>query len=384
MFEIPLLLILIVLVALVFDFTNGAHDCANAIATVVSTKVVTPRFAVGMAAALNLAGALLGTEVAKTLGAGLVLPEVVQGSHILVLAALLGAIFWNCLTWYFGIPSSSSHALIGGLVGAALAHAGPDAPNFSGIVNKVLLPLVLSPLAGFGVGFLIMWLIYWIFARVMRSKVNRIFRKMQLVSAAFMATSHGLNDAQKTMGIITLTLIAVGLQPSGSGPQLWVIAVCGLAIALGTYMGGWRVIRTLGKGLTEIATPQGFAAEASSATTILVSSHLGFALSTTQVCSGSIIGSGLGKKGGAIDWKVAARMLIAWLVTFPAAGVIGAAACAVAKINVWGTLAVAAIAVVAALIIFRLSRRNPINAMNVNEGSEVKVNAKVATAAAAA
>ena len=206
MFEIPLLLILIVLVALVFDFTNGAHDCANAIATVVSTKVVTPRFAVGMAAALNLAGALLGTEVAKTLGAGLVLPEVVQGSHILVLAALLGAIFWNCLTWYFGIPSSSSHALIGGLVGAALAHAGPDALNFAGIVNKVLLPLVLSPLAGFGVGFLIMWLIYWIFARVMRSKVNRIFRKMQLVSAAFMATSHGLNDAQKTMGIITLAL----------------------------------------------------------------------------------------------------------------------------------------------------------------------------------
>ena len=210
MFEIPLLLILIVLVALVFDFTNGAHDCANAIATVVSPKVVTPRFAVGMAAALNLAGALLGTEVAKTLGAGLVLPEVVQGSHILVLAALLGAIFWNCLTWYFGIPSSSSHALIGGLVGAALAHAGPDALNFAGIVNKVLLPLVLSPLAGFGVGFLIMWLIYWIFARVMRSKVNRIFRKMQLVSAAFMATSHGLNDAQKTMGIITLALFIFG------------------------------------------------------------------------------------------------------------------------------------------------------------------------------
>ena len=175
MFEIPFLLILIVLVALVFDFTNGAHDCANAIATVVSTKVVTPRFAVGMAAALNLAGALLGTEVAKTLGAGLVLPEVVQGSHILVLAALLGAIFWNCLTWYFGIPSSSSHALIGGLVGAALAHAGPEALNFSGIVNKVLLPLVLSPLAGFGMGFLIMWLIYWLFARVMRSKVCLLY-----------------------------------------------------------------------------------------------------------------------------------------------------------------------------------------------------------------
>ena len=227
MFEIPLLLILIVLVALVFDFTNGAHDCANAIATVVSTKVVTPRFAVGMAAALNLAGALLGTEVAKTLGAGLVLPEVVQGSHILVLAALLGAIFWNCLTWYFGIPSSSSHALIGGLVGAALAHAGPDALNFAGIVNKVLLPLVLSPLAGFGVGFLIMWLIYWIFARVMRSKVNRIFRKMQLVSAAFMATSHGLNDAQKTMGIITLALFIFGEIDEVAVP-LWVKLACAM------------------------------------------------------------------------------------------------------------------------------------------------------------
>ena len=274
MFEIPLLLILIVLVALVFDFTNGAHDCANAIATVVSTKVVTPRFAVGMAAALNLAGALLGTEVAKTLGAGLVLPEVVQGSHILVLAALLGAIFWNCLTWYFGIPSSSSHALIGGLVGAALAHAGPEALNFAGIVNKVLLPLVLSPLAGFGVGFLIMWLIYWIFARVMRSRVNRIFRKMQLVSAAFMATSHGLNDAQKTMGIITLALLIFGEIDEVAVP-LWVKLSCALAMAAGTAIGGWKIVKTMGHRIFKMEPVHGFAAETSAALVISGASMLG-------------------------------------------------------------------------------------------------------------
>ena len=210
MFEVPLLLAVIVLVALVFDFTNGAHDCANAIATVVSTKVVTPRFAVGAAALLNLGGALLGTEVAKTLGSGIVLPHVVEGSHVLVLAALVGAIAWNCITWYYGIPSSSSHALIGGLIGAAVADEGFGALNVSGIVDKVLIPLVGSPLAGYIAGFLIMWLIYWIFGHVHRSKVNWTFRHLQLVSAGFMATSHGLNDAQKTMGIVTLALVIFG------------------------------------------------------------------------------------------------------------------------------------------------------------------------------
>lgn len=322
MFEIPLLLILIVLVALVFDFTNGAHDCANAIATVVSTKVVTPRFAVGMAAALNLAGALLGTEVAKTLGAGLVLPEVVQGSHILVLAALLGAIFWNCLTWYFGIPSSSSHALIGGLVGAALAHAGPDALNFAGIVNKVLLPLVLSPLAGFGVGFLIMWLICWIFARVMRSKVNRIFRKMQLVSAAFMATSHGLNDAQKTMGIITLALFIFGEIDEVAVP-LWVKLACAMAMAAGTAIGGWKIVKTMGHRIFKLEPVHGFAAETSAALVISGASVLGAPVSTTHTISACIFGVGSTKRLSAVRWTVAGQLVTAWVLTLPAAATVG-------------------------------------------------------------
>lgn len=322
MFEIPLLLILIVLVALVFDFTNGAHDCANAIATVVSTKVVTPRFAVAMAAILNLAGALLGTEVAKTLGAGLVLPEVVQGSHILVLAALLGAIFWNCLTWYFGIPSSSSHALIGGLVGAALAHAGPDALNFGGIVNKVLLPLVLSPLAGFTVGFLIMWAIYWVFARVMRSKVNRFFRKMQLVSAAFMATSHGLNDAQKTMGIITLALFIFGEIDQVAVP-LWVKLSCALAMAAGTAIGGWKIVKTMGHRIFKLEPVHGFAAETSAALVISGASVLGAPVSTTHTISACIFGVGSTKRLSAVRWNVAGQLVTAWVLTLPAAATVG-------------------------------------------------------------
>ena len=302
MFEIPLLLILIVLVALVFDFTNGAHDCANAIATVVSTKVVTPRFAVGMAAALNLAGALLGTEVAKTLGAGLVLPEVVQGSHILVLAALLGAIFWNCLTWYFGIPSSSSHALIGGLVGAALAHAGPDALNFAGIVNKVLLPLVLSPLAGFGVGFLIMWLIYWIFARVM--------------------LSHGLNDAQKTMGIITLALFIFGEIDEVAVP-LWVKLACAMAMAAGTAIGGWKIVKTMGHRIFKLEPVHGFAAETSAALVISGASVLGAPVSTTHTISACIFGVGSTKRLSAVRWTVAGQLVTAWVLTLPAAATVG-------------------------------------------------------------
>src|SRR5574344_1956670 len=229
MFDIPLLLALIVLVALVFDFTNGAHDCANAIATVVSTKVVTPRFAVGAAAVLNLGGALLGTEVAKTLGSGIVLPQVVEGSHVLVLAALVGAITWNCITWYFGIPSSSSHALIGGLIGAAVADAGFGALNGGGIVDKVLIPLVASPLAGFGVGFLFMWLIYVICGHIRRQQVNRAVYHLQLVSAGLMATSHGLNDAQKTMGVITLALVIFGQIDTVEVP-MWVKLACASAM----------------------------------------------------------------------------------------------------------------------------------------------------------
>ncbi len=375
---------LVVVVALTFDFTNGFHDTANAMATSIATGALKPKTAVIAAGTLNLVGAFLSTEVAKTISGGLINEQVVTIAPEFILAGLIGAVIWNLLTWLVGLPSSSSHALFGGLVGAVIVGAGVEGVNFGAVLTKILIPALVSPVVAGLAAFCAVKLIYFIVKKMDESQIESGFRHGQTITACLVALSHGTNDAQKTMGIITLTLIAVGAQASGTGPQLWVVAVCGLAIAAGTYMGGWRVIRTLGKGLTEISTPQGFAAEASSATTILVSSHLGFALSTTQVCSGSIIGSGLGKKGNEVNWMVAARMLVAWLVTFPAAGIIGAAACAVAKINVWGTLAVALIAVVAALIIFRLSRRNPVNSLNVNESSEVKLNAKAATAAAAA
>lgn len=322
MFEVPLLLAVIVLVALVFDFTNGAHDCANAIATVVSTKVVTPRFAVGAAALLNLGGALLGTEVAKTLGSGIVLPHVVEGSHVLVLAALVGAIAWNCITWYYGIPSSSSHALIGGLIGAAVADEGFGALNVSGIVDKVLIPLVGSPLAGYVAGFLIMWLIYWIFGNIHRSKVNWTFRHLQLVSAGFMATSHGLNDAQKTMGIVTLALVIFGEIDSVEVP-LWVKLACAGAMAMGTAVGGWKIVKTIGHRIFKLEPVHGFAAESSAALVITGASLLGAPVSTTHTISACIFGVGSTKRLSAVRWNVAGSLLIAWTLTLPAAGIVG-------------------------------------------------------------
>lgn len=322
MCDVPLLLALIVLVALVFDFTNGAHDCANAIATVVSTKVVTPRFAVAAAAALNLGGALLGTEVARTLGGGIVLPEVVQGSHVLVLAALTGAIAWNCLTWYFGIPSSSSHALIGGLVGAAVGHGGFATLNGGGIATKVLLPLVLSPLAGFAAGFLIMWAIYWMCARIPRGRVNAAFRRLQLLSAGFMATSHGLNDAQKTMGIVTLALLIFGKVDSVEVP-LWVKLACALSMALGTAVGGWKIVRTMGHRIFKLEPVHGFAAEGAASLVISGASLIGAPVSTTHTISACIFGVGSSKRLSAVRWGVAGQMITAWVLTLPASAVVG-------------------------------------------------------------
>ena len=331
------------------------------------------------AGTLNLVGAFLSTEVAKTISGGLINEQQVTIGAEFIFAGLVGAILWNLLTWLLGLPSSSSHALFGGLVGAVIVGAGVEGVNFGAVVAKILIPSLISPIVAGLAAFIAVKLIYLIVKKLDESYVDRGFRHGQTITACLVALSHGTNDAQKTMGIITLTLISVGAQASGTGPQLWVIAVCGLAIALGTYMGGWRIIRTLGKGLTEIATPQGFAAEASSATTILVSSHLGFALSTTQVCSGSIIGSGLGR-GNVVNWGIAGRMLIAWLVTFPASGIIAAAACAVAKISLAGTIIVAVAAALAAFAIFRLSRRNPVTSGNVNESAEVKLNPQAAAA----
>lgn len=370
---------LVIVVALTFDFTNGFHDTANAMATSIATGALKPKTAVMAAGTLNLVGAFLSTEVAKTISGGLINEQQVTIGAEFIFAGLVGAILWNLLTWLLGLPSSSSHALFGGLVGAVIVGAGVEGVNFGAVVAKILIPSLISPIVAGLAAFIAVKLIYLIVKKLDESYVDRGFRHGQAITACLVALSHGTNDAQKTMGIITLTLISVGAQASGTGPQLWVIAVCGLAIALGTYMGGWRIIRTLGKGLTEIATPQGFAAEASSATTILVSSHLGFALSTTQVCSGSIIGSGLGR-GNVVNWGIAGRMLIAWLVTFPASGIIAAAACAVAKISLAGTIIVAVAAALAAFAIFRLSRRNPVTSGNVNESAEVKLNPQAAAA----
>lgn len=376
---------LVIITALTFDFTNGFHDTANAMATSIATGALKPKTAVIAAGTLNLVGAFLSTEVAKTISGGIINEQAVTIGPEFIFAGLVGAIIWNLLTWLVGLPSSSSHALFGGLVGAVIIGAGIEGVNFGAVLAKVLIPALVSPIVAGLAAFVAVKLIYIIVKKMSEDQIVNGFRHGQTVTACLVALSHGTNDAQKTMGIITLALIAVGAQGADTGPQLWVVAVCGLAIAAGTYMGGWRVIRTLGKGLTEISTPQGFAAEAASATTILVSSHMGFALSTTQVCSGSIIGTGLGKPRNKVNWGVAARMLVAWLVTFPAAGLVGAAACALAKTGLGGTIAVAFIAVVAALVIFRLSKRNPVNSGNVNEASEVKIkpsaSTKVATAA---
>lgn len=321
--DLPLLLVLIVLVALAFDFTNGAHDSANAIASVVSTKVLSPRTAVIMAAVLNLAGALLGEEVAATLGKGVVNPEVVAGSQVLVLAALAGAIGWNLITWYAGLPSSSSHALIGGLVGAAVAHAGFGSLNGPSIAGKVLLPLVLAPLVGFLAGFLMMNLLKILFWRVNRHRANRLFHRLQMLSAAFMATSHGLNDAQKTMGIITLALFLFGKIDAIHVP-LWVKICCATAMACGTAMGGWKIIKTMGHKIFKLEPVYGFAAESSASLAIMGASMLGAPVSTTHTITASIFGVGSTKRLSAVHWGVAGSLLTAWVLTIPAAALLGA------------------------------------------------------------
>lgn len=323
MLEIPLLLVAIVVIALVFDFTNGAHDSANAIATIVSTKVLSPRTAVAMAAALNLAGAFMGEEVAHTIGSGIVRTDMVAGCQALVLAALLGAIFWNLLTWYLGLPSSSSHALIGGLIGAAVAYGGFDSLNFLSIVKKVLLPLVFSPMAGFLGGYLLMLALSWLFVRANPRRINTAFRKLQIVSAAFMATSHGLNDAQKTMGIITLALYIFHVIPEIHVP-VWVKGACALAMGLGTAMGGWKIVKTMGHKIFKLEPIHGFAAETSASLVITGASFLGAPISTTHTISTSILGVGASKRLSAVRWGVAGNMVVAWILTIPAAAVVAA------------------------------------------------------------
>ncbi|MDQ7823487.1 MAG: inorganic phosphate transporter [Candidatus Eremiobacteraeota bacterium] len=321
--EALFLFLMIVILALVFDYINGFHDTANAIATVISTRVLSPRAAVFMAAVLNFAGALMGTEVAKTIGAGIVNVKIVEGCQALVLAALVGAIIWNLITWYLGLPSSSSHALIGGLIGAAIAYRGVRTLNVASIMEKVVLPLVMSPFAGFTAGFLFMLALSWIFCKSHPHTVRRVFGKLQLVSSAFMALSHGTNDAQKSMGIITLALFLFGYIPTVEVP-LWVKLACACAMAMGTSSGGWRIIKTMGHKIFKLETIHGFAAETSAALVITTATHFGAPISTTHVISSSILGVGATKRLSAVKWGIAGNIVVAWILTIPASALISA------------------------------------------------------------
>ena len=316
-------LLVVIGLALVFDYINGFHDTANAIATSVATRALRPAVAVSMAAAFNFIGAFAGTAVAQTIGAGLV--DTATTTEAVVAAALLGAIAWNLVTWWYGIPSSSSHALIGGLLGATIAAAGTGALDVPGIVRNVLVPMVTSPLIGFALGLSLMVAIAWVFFRAPRKPTSHLFRRAQVFSAGYMAFAHGSNDAQKTMGIITLALFAAGVIPDVTVPT-WVIIAAASAISLGTAVGGWRIMRTMGRRVVELEPAHGFAAETTAATVLVATASLGMPVSTTHVISSAIIGVGTSKGLGAVRWGVAQSILVAWIVTIPAAGVVSAGA----------------------------------------------------------
>ncbi|MFC7840998.1 anion permease [Streptomyces sp. NPDC057382] len=382
--HITFLVAAVIVTALVFDFTNGFHDTANAMATSIATGALAPRTAVLISGVLNVAGAFLSTEVARTISGGIVDDGLVTPG--MIFAGLVGAILWNLLTWLLGLPSSSSHALFGGLIGAVWAGAGSQGVHAGKVVEKVLVPAVASPLVAGVAALLATGLAYRLTRRARRETVAKGFRAGQIASASLVSLAHGTNDAQKTMGVITLTLVSAGALGADAGPPLWVVASAGLAMGLGTYLGGWRIIRTLGKGLTEIRSPQGFAAETASTAVILTSAHLGFALSTTQVASGSILGAGLGRRAEEIRWGVAGRMVVAWAVTLPAAGLIGALAAVVVRLG--GDLGTAAVGLAGAALaagMVVVSRRSPVNAHNVNDVHEAALHgerpAKVGSAA---
>ncbi|MEW6288222.1 MAG: inorganic phosphate transporter [Thermodesulfobacteriota bacterium] len=315
------LLVLVIITALVFEYINGFHDSANAIATVVSTKVLSARAAILYAGLLNIAGAFLGTHVASTIGKGIITTEsVTQG---VILCALLSAIIWNLITWYYGIPSSSSHALIGGLMGAGVSRAGYDVIKIEGVTRKVLLPMVTSPFIGFIFGSVCMILILWIFSRAKPNAVNRYFKKMQLVSSGIMALSHGTNDAQKTMGIITLALVSFHALPTFEVP-FWVVLGCAVTMGLGTMAGGWRIIRTMGSKMIKLKPVHGFAAETSAAAVILGASHFGIPVSTTHIISTAIMGVGSTRGLHALKWGIVGNIVMAWVLTIPTCMLIAA------------------------------------------------------------
>ncbi len=369
-----LVLLIVIVTALAFDFTNGFHDTANAMATSIATGALRPRVAVALSAVLNLVGAFLSVAVAATVAKGIVRLDAVGGHDLLVIvfAGLVGGILWNLLTWLLGLPSSSSHALFGGLIGATLAALGWSgviwASGSDGVLTKIVLPAVVAPIVAALVSAIGTWLVYRITRAAEEDKVTEGFRWGQIGSASLVSLAHGTNDAQKTMGVIFLALVAHGTLTKDDDLPLWVMAACAVAIAAGTYLGGWRIIRTLGKGLVEIDSPQGLAAESASAAIILTSAHFGLPLSTTQTATGSILGTGLGK-GAEVRWGVMGRMVVAWLLTLPLAAVAGAICWAVAHVigGLAGVLVVFGILLGLSALMYLRSRRDPVNTGNVNE-----------------
>jgi len=321
--DIALFLVIVtIIIALIFDFLNGFHDAANSIATIVSTRVLKPHLAVLWAAFFNfIAFLFFGLNVANTIGTGLIDPSIVDVS--MILAALIGAVFWNIFTWYFGLPSSSSHALIGGLLGAAIAKAGFAPLKFGGIF-KVVVAIVISPLLGVMLGLFLMFLIAWLFFNFTPSRVDQWFRKLQFVSAAFISLGHGGNDAQKTMGIIAILLFSAGLLGDHFYVPLWVIISCNFVIALGTFFGGWRIVRTMGMKITKLKPVSGFCAETASALTLFLATALGIPVSTTHTITGAIVGVGSLNRASAVRWGVARNIVWAWILTIPAAGTVAA------------------------------------------------------------
>jgi PiT family inorganic phosphate transporter len=363
--DASLIVVVVVVTALVFDFTNGFHDTANAMATSIATGALRPRTAVALAGCLNVLGAFLSVQVAKTISGGLVDDTLIN--PVVIFAGLIGAIVWNLVTWLLGLPSSSSHALFGGLIGATWVAGGADAIHFSTVVNKVVLPAVLSPVVAAVIAVTATYLALRVTTRSDPGVANRGFKLSQTVSASMVALAHGTNDAQKTMGVITLTLITAGMLPAGSAPPFWVVLAAGLAIGLGTYMGGWRIIRTLGRRMSDIRPVQGFTAETTSAAVILTSTHLGLPLSTTQVCTGSILGAAAGRRLASVRWGVAGRIALAWAFTLPSAAVVGAAASWLAATGTVGVVVVGVSGVAVASGIYNASRRTAVTAANVND-----------------
>lgn len=387
---------LVVVTALAFDFTNGFHDTGNAMATTIATGALKPKAAVTLSAVLNLVGAFLSVEVAATItkdvltiqnADGDLLPGMDGGTAmVIIFAGLVGGVLWNLMTWLLGLPSSSSHALFGGLIGAGLA--GAATVNWEGVLGKIVIPALLSPVIAGVVAAVGTWLVYALTHKVPKKHRETGFRWGQIGTASLVSLAHGTGDAQKTMGVIALALIAYGSLTGDSivenGLPLWIIFSCGGAIALGTYLGGWRIIRTLGKGLVEIESPQGMAAEGASAAIILTSSSMGMALSTTHVATGSILGSGVGRPGAQVRWGIAGRMVTAWLITMPLAGIVGALCYFLAAGigGLAGAITVFVLLIVTAGLIYLRSRRQKVDHKNVNAEWDDSQTGRIAAAAA--